>query len=97
MNELGTGETIEIMKKRGLRKQRVGIVLKNKMDKTVIIRVDRLVKHSLYKKYVRKSSTYVCHDEQNGCGIGDKVTIVETRPLSKTKHWRISRIVEKAA
>ena len=84
------------MKKRGLRKKRVGIVLSNKMDKTAVVQVDRLVKHTLYKKYIRRRVKYVCHDEQNQCGIGDKVAITETRPFSKTKRWRVSNIVEKA-
>ncbi|MFH1675321.1 MAG: 30S ribosomal protein S17 [Pseudomonadota bacterium] len=84
------------MKKRGLRKKRVGIVLSNKMDKTTVIQVDRLVKHPLYKKYIRRRVKYACHDELNQCQIGDKVAIIETRPLSKMKRWRVSKIVEKA-
>jgi small subunit ribosomal protein S17 len=84
------------MKKRGVRKKRVGIVLSNKMDKTVVVRVDRLVKHALYKKYIRRRVKYVCHDEQNRCQIGDKVAIIETRPFSKMKRWRILKVVEKA-
>ena len=84
------------MKKRGLRKKRVGIVLSNKMDKTAVVQVDRLVKHALYKKYIRRRIKYVCHDEKNRCQIGDKVAIIETRPFSKMKRWRVSKIVEKA-
>jgi small subunit ribosomal protein S17 len=84
------------MKKRGLRKKRVGIVLSNKMDKTTVVQVDRLVKHPLYKKYIRRRVKYTCHDELNQCQIGDKVAIIETRPLSKMKRWRVSKIVEKA-
>ena len=84
------------MKKRGVRKKRVGIVLSNKMDKTAVVQVDRLVKHALYKKYIRRRVKYVCHDEQNRCQIGDKVAIIETRPFSKMKRWRISKVVEKA-
>jgi small subunit ribosomal protein S17 len=84
------------MKKRGLRKKRVGIVLSNKMDKTAVVQVNRLVKHALYKKYIRRRVKYVCHDEQNRCQIGDKVAIIETRPFSKMKRWRVSKIVEKA-
>ena len=84
------------MKKRGLRKKRVGIVLSNKMDKTTVVQVDRLVKHAFYKKYIRRRVKYVCHDEQNKCQIGDKVAIIETRPFSKMKRWRVSKIIEKA-
>lgn len=84
------------MKKRGLRKKRVGIVLNNKMDKTTVVQVNRLVKHSLYKKYIRRSVKYVCHDEHNKCQVGDKVVIIESQPLSKTKRWRVSEILEKA-
>lgn len=84
------------MKKRGLRKKRVGIVLSNKMDKTAVVQVNHLVKHALYKKYIRRRVKYVCHDEQNRCQIGDKVAIIETRPFSKMKRWRVSKIVEKA-
>ncbi|MBW2645280.1 MAG: 30S ribosomal protein S17 [Deltaproteobacteria bacterium] len=84
------------MKKRGLRKKRVGIVLSNKMDKTTVVQAVRLVKHRLYKKYIRRRVKYVCHDELNQCQIGDKVAIIETRPLSKMKRWRVSKIVEKA-
>ena len=84
------------MEKRGLRKKRVGIVLSNKMDKTAVVQVDRLVKHAFYKKYIRRRVKYVCHDEQNTCQIGDKVAIIETRPFSKMKRWRVSKIIEKA-
>lgn len=84
------------MKKRGLRKTQTGIVISNKMDKTVVVQVDRLVKHPTYKKYVRRRSKYTAHDEKNACQMGDRVLIRETRPLSKTKRWQVSQIVEKA-
>lgn len=84
------------MKERGLRKSQTGVVISDKMDKTVVVQVDRLVKHSTYKKYVRRRARYTVHDETNACKIGDRVVIRETRPLSKTKRWRVSQIVEKA-
>lgn len=74
----------------------VGTVVSNKMDKTVIVLVERLVKHRLYKKYIRRRAKFAAHDNQNACGIGDKVMITESRPLSRTKKWRVSRIIEKA-
>ena len=73
-----------------------GTVVSNKMDKSIIVLVERLVKHRLYKKYVRKRSKFSAHDEGNTCQVGDKVLITESRPLSKTKKWRLSKIVEKA-
>ena len=72
-----------------------GTVVSNKMDKSIIVLVERLVKHRLYKKYVRKRSKFSAHDEGNTCQVGDKVLITESRPLSKTKKWRLSEIVEK--
>jgi small subunit ribosomal protein S17 len=84
------------MKERGLRKSQTGTVISDKMDKTVVVQVDRLVKHSTYKKYVRRRAKYTVHDETNACKVGDRVVIRETRPLSKTKRWRVSQIVEKA-
>ena len=84
------------MKKRGLRKTQTGIVVSDKMDKTVVVQVDRLVKHPTYKKYERRRSKYTVHDENNTCQLGDRVVIRETRPLSKSKRWRVSQIVEKA-
>lgn len=74
----------------------VGTVVSDKMDKTVVVRIERLVKHKFYHKYVRRRTKFVAHDEENSCGIGDKVMITESRPLSRTKRWRISKIVEKA-
>ncbi|MBW1676740.1 MAG: 30S ribosomal protein S17 [Deltaproteobacteria bacterium] len=84
------------MKDRGLRKRQIGTVVSNKMDKTVVVSIERIVQHPIYKKYVRRRGKCVAHDAQNICGIGDKVMIVETRPLSKTKRWRVREIVEKA-
>ena len=84
------------MKKQGMKRQLTGIVVSDKMDKTVTVQVERLVKHSLYKKYIRRRANFTAHDAQNECGIGDKVLITESRPLSKTKRWRVSKIVEKA-
>ena len=84
------------MKKRGIRRQVVGTVISDKMDKTVVVQVERLVKHSVYKKYVRRRSKFAAHDGNNTSQIGDKVIITETRPLSRTKRWRVSKVVEKA-
>ena len=83
------------MKERGLRKERVGTVVSNKMDKTVVVAMDRIVKQPVYKKYVRRRSKFVAHDEKNMCGVGDKVMIVETKPQSKTKRWRVREILKK--
>lgn len=80
---------------RGIRKTRVGIVVSDKMDKTVVVAVERLVKHPLYKKYIKQTSKFKAHDTDNQCDIGDKVKIMETRPLSKTKRWRVVEIIEK--
>ncbi|MBW1659039.1 MAG: 30S ribosomal protein S17 [Deltaproteobacteria bacterium] len=74
----------------------VGTVLSDKMDKTVVVQVKRLFMHPRYKKYVRKNATYKAHDEMNQCRIGDKVQIIESRPISKDKCWRVSKVVEKA-
>jgi small subunit ribosomal protein S17 len=84
------------MKTRGIKREVSGTVVSNKMDKTVVVQVERLVKHPLYKKYIRRSNKFRAHDKDNACQIGDRVTIIETRPLSKTKRWRVSQIVEKA-
>jgi len=84
------------MKKRGMKRQVVGTVVSDKMDKTVIVQVERLVKHQLYKKYIRRRSKFSAHDERNSCRTGDKVLISESRPLSRTKKWRVNQIVEKA-
>ena len=81
---------------RNLRKERTGVVVSNKMDKTIIVAVERKEKHPLYGKFVKKTTKFVAQDEKNECGIGDTVRIMETRPLSKTKNWRLVEIVEKA-
>ena len=81
----------------GHRKERTGVVLSNKMDKTVVVVVERLVKHPKYKKYLRARKKYKAHDEKNSCGVGDQVEIVETRPLSKEKRWAVKSILKKAA
>lgn len=81
---------------RNLRKSRVGLVVSDKMDKTVVIEIRERVKHPLYGKIVNKTSKFKAHDEKNECGIGDKVRIAETRHLSKDKCWRVVEIVEKA-
>ncbi len=80
---------------RNLRKIRVGVVSSNKMDKTVTVAVERKVKHPIYGKFVKKTSSFHAHDEKNECSIGDIVKIMETRPLSKTKRWRLVEVVEK--
>ena len=84
------------MNRRGIRKTLVGTVTSSKMDKTVVVVVDRLVKDPKYKKYVHKRMKHKAHDEGNQCGVGDRVLLIETRPLSKEKHWRVKQIIEKA-
>jgi small subunit ribosomal protein S17 len=81
---------------RGRRKMRTGVVVSDKMDKTVLIRIDRQVRHRLYDKTVRRSSKLAAHDEQNEAHVGDTVRVMETRPLSKSKRWRVVEIVERA-
>lgn len=81
--------------KRGNRAQKVGIVASDKMEKTIVVRVDRLIKHPKYRRYVRRTSKFMAHDE-TGAAVGDKVRIVETRPLSARKRWRVVEIVQKA-
>lgn len=84
-------------KSRGRRTEKVGIVTSDKMQKTVVVRVDRLVKHPVYKRYVRKRSKFMAHNEIDGVTIGDQVRIVETRPLSKLKRWRVAEVLRKAS
>jgi len=84
-------------RQRGRRKTLVGVVVSDKMHKTVVVMVERLVRHEMYSKMIRRKTKFKAHDEENRCGIGDKVVIVETRPLSKEKHWRITEVLEKAA
>jgi small subunit ribosomal protein S17 len=81
---------------RNLRKTRVGVVTSDKMDKTIVVSVRDNVKHPLYKKIIKRTVKFKAHDENNECGIGDRVEIMETRPLSKDKRWRLVRIIEKA-
>lgn len=84
------------MSERNLRKSRTGIVTSDKMDKTVVVSIVEHVRHPLYKKYVKHSLKVKAHDENNECGVGDTVRIMETRPLSRDKHWRVVTIIEKA-
>jgi small subunit ribosomal protein S17 len=84
------------MNVRGIRKSLLGTVTGNQMDKTVVVVVNRLVKELKYKKYVRRRSKCKAHDERNECNVGDRVLLVETRPLSKEKHWRVQKVIEKA-
>jgi small subunit ribosomal protein S17 len=81
---------------RGKRNTRVGVVISDKMDKTVVVKMDNLVKHSTYKKIIKRKVTCKAHDETNSCSVGDKVLIVESRPLSRDKRWRVRQILEKA-
>ena len=81
---------------RNLRKTRTGVVSSNKMDKTVVVAVERKVQHPIYGKFLKKTTKFNAHDEKNECSIGDVVRIMESRPLSKTKRWRLVEIVEKA-
>lgn len=80
---------------RNLRKERIGLVVSNKMNKSIVVTIERKVKHPMYGKFVKKTSKFVAHDETNQCSIGDKVLIMETRPLSKTKNWRLVEVLEK--
>ncbi len=83
------------MEKRNLRKERIGVVVSNKMDKSIVIAVKRKVKHPIYGKFVNKTTKFTAHDQENTCNIGDTVKIMETRPLSKNKSWRLVEIVER--
>ncbi|MCO5236659.1 MAG: 30S ribosomal protein S17 [Chitinophagaceae bacterium] len=84
------------MAERNLRKTKIGVVTSNRMEKTVTVAIETKVKHPIYGKFVKKTTKFHAHDEKNECGIGDLVKIMEVRPLSKTKHWRLVGIVEKA-
>jgi small subunit ribosomal protein S17 len=84
------------MSERNLRKQRIGVVSSNKMDKSITVVVERKVKHGLYGKFVKKTTKFVAHDETNDCNAGDTVKIMETRPLSKRKNWRLVEVLERA-
>ncbi|MEE4286772.1 MAG: 30S ribosomal protein S17 [Mariniphaga sp.] len=87
---------MEENKVRNLRKERVGVVVSNKMDKTVVVAEKRKVKHPIYGKFVNKTTKFYAHDEKNDCNIGDLVKVMETRPLSKNKCWRLVEIIERA-
>ena len=84
------------MEERNNRRVKVGVVTSNKMDKTIVVATEESVRHALYGKSVKRTKKFMAHDEENTCGIGDKVKIMETRPLSKNKRWRLVEIVEKA-
>ncbi len=84
------------METRNLRKERIGTVLSNSMNKSITVAVQRKVKHPMYGKFIGKTTKFMAHDEKNECGVGDKVKIMETRPLSKNKCWRLVEIIEKA-
>ena len=89
-------EAIKMAEQRGIRKTRVGVVVSDKMDKTIVVAIRTRVKHPLYGKIMNRTEKFKAHDEENSCGIGDTVRIMETRPLSKDKRWRLVEIVEKA-
>ena len=84
------------MEARNLRKERVGVVVSNKMDKTITVAVTRKIKHPVYGKFMNKSKKFAAHDEKNDCSIGDTVKIMETRPVSKNKRWRLVEVLERA-
>lgn len=84
------------MKERGIRKKRTGIVVSDKMDKTVVVEVERRFSDSIYKKILRRKKRYKAHDEQNECNVGDKVLLMETRPLSRDKRWRVVSVMDQA-
>ena len=84
------------MKERGIRKTLIGTVCSDKMDKTVVVTIERLVKHPRYKKYMKKRAKYKAHDERNECHTGDTVSIIETRPLSREKKWRVKEVIRRA-
>lgn len=84
------------MEERNLRKEKIGVVTSDKMEKSIVVAVERKVKHPKYGKFVKKTTKFVAHDENNDCHIGDTVKIMETRPLSKNKNWRLVEIIERA-
>tara|TARA_B100001971_G_C17775265_1_gene326963 strand:- start:73 stop:330 length:258 start_codon:yes stop_codon:yes gene_type:complete len=84
------------MVNRNLRKERIGFVSSNKMERSIVVVVERKVKHPLYEKFIKRSNKLIAHDNENSCNEGDKVRIIETRPLSKNKKWRLVEIIEKA-
>ena len=81
---------------RNLRKEKIGVVTSNKIEKSIVVSIQRKVKHPLYGKFLKKTSKFVAHDEENSCNEGDTVSIMETRPLSKNKNWRLVEIIERA-
>jgi len=83
------------MEKRNLRKERIGLVVSNKMEKSIVVAVNRKMKHPIYGKFVNKTSKFIAHDEENRCNMGDLVKIMETRPLSKNKVWRLVEVIER--
>ena len=83
------------MEVRNLRKEKIGLVVSNKMNKSIVVEVERKIKHPKYGKFVKKTSTFMAHDEKNDCNAGDRVKIMETRPLSKNKCWRLVEIIER--
>jgi small subunit ribosomal protein S17 len=87
---------MEATEKRNLRKERVGLVTSNKMDKSIVVAVERKVKHPKYGKFIKRTTKFVAHDEANTCNIGDTVKIMETKPISKNKCWRLVEVVERA-
>ena len=87
---------MEELIQRNLRKERIGVVVSNKMDKTIVVAEKRKVKHPIYGKFISQTIKFMAHDQGNTCGIGDKVRIMETRPISKNKRWRVVEILEKA-
>ena len=84
------------LQKRNLRKERIGIVTSASMDRSVVVSVERKVKHRIYGKYIKKTTKFFVHDEKNECNVGDRISIMETRPISKKKCWRLIKIIEKA-
>jgi small subunit ribosomal protein S17 len=96
MSETTNDNTAQQADTRSTRKTREGLVVSDKMDKTVVVAVEDRVKHALYGKIIRRTTKYKAHDERNECGIGDRVRLMETRPLSATKRWRVMEILEKA-
>ncbi len=84
------------MENRNLRKERIGLVMSNKMDKSIVISVERKVKHAIYGKFVKQTTKFMAHDEKNDCNIGDTVKIMEIKPMSKNKCWRLVEIIERA-
>ncbi|MBR3710676.1 MAG: 30S ribosomal protein S17 [Bacteroidales bacterium] len=81
---------------RNLRKERIGVVVSNKMDKSIVVEIERREKHPIYGKFIKKTNRFMAHDEKNECNIGDTVRIMETRPMSKRKCWRLVEIIERA-